>query len=747
MAKATGQFTIHDLNDIIISETEPSNPTEGMTWLDISKGPPYKLYVYTNGAWQRTDYENLQELDPEQYTVVQQSYQAIRDLDEDNKLTRYERSVVRGEIADITGKYLNTSDSMPTIDAIDFDGVGSLYTLRKEARDVGIETSDPAYTRTATAYESLRTYLTNLSPKAWDIDSAETTALESSEWESTWNEYYVACNNLRVATAVKREQNRQNIENEVGNIGDEVGSVTQEVATIEKRVTEAEQKIHPDSIISTVTSSSEWYTLTSDVGDLTGNLDKLEQSVSSINQKADSIQATVSTKVGEDEVRSIFRQEADSFTFSADQINFDGHVFGSNATFTGKILGATIEGSTFYAEDTSDLDSEYPSYTKINAREFIRRSNDKEAQFYTVFYMSSQNGISGTGHSYSGAFGPGVHYVSNFELSHDRMVISNRYHTGQWRGIELSVVPEYVDGYPSDAALIFRQDANELRFYQQRNSITPGTSILGMSFDLGNAWLGPMTDLYFHFDTDTENGFYFYRPIRVADRISNTSGGMDITGESYIRANGRYGRFGPRSSSYFHMQTDAPNGFYVYDDVSVASLRARNGLEVIGWISHSGAIDMRGENGIHHYVRTKADGEVRATVNDTTDTYRPVRASSHPTSSSILQKTNWELFSVDDAYYLLDNAEVYTYHIKSNVDAGIYDKRKIGMFSQMVPALLRDEDGIDPYSIVSALWKVVQNERKLRVEQDDRIQDLTYVIEVLIDENKKALNNLKELIK
>ncbi|WP_440894979.1 Gp37-like protein [Amphibacillus sp. Q70] len=45
----------------------------------------------------------------------------------------------------------------------------------------------------------------------------------------------------------------------------------------------------------------------------------------------------ISTKVEEDDVKSIFLQEADSFTFDANQINFDGHVFGEDATFTGVV--------------------------------------------------------------------------------------------------------------------------------------------------------------------------------------------------------------------------------------------------------------------------------------------------------------------------------------------------------------------------------------------------------------------------
>ena len=110
------------------------------------------------------------------------------------------------------------------------------------------------------------------------------------------------------------------------------------------------------------------------------------------------------------------------------------------------------------------------------------------------------------------------------------------------------------------------------------------------------------------------------------------------------------------------------------------------------------------------YVQTNGD-EVRATKY-MSGTLVPMRASSHPTGSSILFKDNIEEFSLEDAHYLLDNADVCKYHIISNIENGIYDKPKIGMISEMVPALLRDENGVDTYSIVSTLWKIVKHQKE-----------------------------------
>src|SRR5690606_7566401 len=74
---------------------------------------------------------------------------------------------------------------------------------------------------------------------------------------------------------------------------------------------------------------------------------ELGTKVTTVEQNLSALEGIVETKVDDGEARSIFLQEASSFTFSAEQINFDGHVFGENATFNGRVEGALIEGSTF----------------------------------------------------------------------------------------------------------------------------------------------------------------------------------------------------------------------------------------------------------------------------------------------------------------------------------------------------------------------------------------------------------------
>ncbi|GAB3808649.1 phage tail spike protein [Virgibacillus kimchii] len=100
------------------------------------------------------------------------------------------------------------------------------------------------------------------------------------------------------------------------------------------RITDAEGQI------STIAGEVALKASQTDLNTLTGEVDTLEAELVVMSDE-------IASKVDDGEVRSIFTQEAGSFTFDADQINFDGHVFGEDATFSGRVEGAVIEGSRY----------------------------------------------------------------------------------------------------------------------------------------------------------------------------------------------------------------------------------------------------------------------------------------------------------------------------------------------------------------------------------------------------------------
>lgn len=111
------------------------------------------------------------------------------DLDDPTKLTRYERSLVRADIAEIVGRFLDNTESMPTITDIDASGIGQVYAIRKSARDVGMATTGAIYTNFENSYNSLKTYLSAMNPKAWDIVSTAVNTIDPVVWGNNWNEY------------------------------------------------------------------------------------------------------------------------------------------------------------------------------------------------------------------------------------------------------------------------------------------------------------------------------------------------------------------------------------------------------------------------------------------------------------------------------------------------------------------------------------------------------------------------------
>lgn len=75
-------------------------------------------------------------------------------------------------------------------------------------------------------------------------------------------------------------------------------------------------------------------------------VDSLEGRVSTAEGELRVLPDMIEGKVDDGEARSIFRQEAGSFTFDADQVNFTGHVFGQDAIFKGNIEGGSVKSNS-----------------------------------------------------------------------------------------------------------------------------------------------------------------------------------------------------------------------------------------------------------------------------------------------------------------------------------------------------------------------------------------------------------------
>lgn len=185
---SSGQISIINLTDSRIPTTQPSNPVEGSLWLNTEDN---QVYIYHNNAWKLFT-DGLQQ-------QINNLSQAMIDLGDDTKITRFERSLIRGDIADITGLWLNPTDSMPSLSEIDAGNAGSLHALRKSAIDVGVDTgSGSKYETLGNSYTDLVTYLSSITPAPWDTSSTATITVDSTTWHSKWKAYYDAYNLLQI---------------------------------------------------------------------------------------------------------------------------------------------------------------------------------------------------------------------------------------------------------------------------------------------------------------------------------------------------------------------------------------------------------------------------------------------------------------------------------------------------------------------------------------------------------------------
>ncbi|ALA07787.1 putative tail fiber I [Bacillus phage BC01] len=143
-------------------------------------------------------------------------------LGSDGKLTRFERSLVRGYIADIIGKYLNPTDTMPSLANIDADSynAGKLYAIRRTARKIGLNlASSTNYKPMGDAYTALVAYLNTFSPRPWDTTSTAISNIpDRAVWNAKWNDYY---NRYALFEIEVQDRQKEYTEQKVGEMKDE----------------------------------------------------------------------------------------------------------------------------------------------------------------------------------------------------------------------------------------------------------------------------------------------------------------------------------------------------------------------------------------------------------------------------------------------------------------------------------------------------------------------------------------------
>ena len=161
-----GQLTLTDLNDAIISGTEPTSKVVGTLWIDESQSP--KLVKRWDGSVWQVIGEIMDEGTGETITDIEET---LGNMANDNIIDYNERQVVKDKLTEIIGYVQpDATTTLPTTATLDSSGKGGFYTVRKSALNAGIPSNDALYVAVATKYNDLKTYLEGLTPiDAWDL--------------------------------------------------------------------------------------------------------------------------------------------------------------------------------------------------------------------------------------------------------------------------------------------------------------------------------------------------------------------------------------------------------------------------------------------------------------------------------------------------------------------------------------------------------------------------------------------------
>ena len=191
---SVSSISINDLNDAVVSGTAPSNPNEGMLWLNDKV-----LKQYTNGRWQTVTLDILR-MDEVLKTTINSIENALGSISADGNLSFVDREVVAQNVGEIIGEMPSTStssmDVLPDYTVLDSKGVGTFAFLRSTALSVGITEDDTIYKEMEVTYKNLASYLASTNPKMWDVTDANkdksVTLSNTDDFNGYFLNYYLA---------------------------------------------------------------------------------------------------------------------------------------------------------------------------------------------------------------------------------------------------------------------------------------------------------------------------------------------------------------------------------------------------------------------------------------------------------------------------------------------------------------------------------------------------------------------------
>ena len=186
---SVSSISINDLNDAVVSGTAPSNPDEGMLWLNDKV-----LKQYTNGKWVTVTLDILK-MDEVLKTTINSIKETLGNISADGKLSFIDRKVISQNVGEIIGEMPSTSKTsmsvLPDYTVLDSKGVGTFSFLRSTALSVGITKDDTVYKEMELTYKNLASYLASTNPKMWDITDANEEKVITLSNTDDFNGYFL----------------------------------------------------------------------------------------------------------------------------------------------------------------------------------------------------------------------------------------------------------------------------------------------------------------------------------------------------------------------------------------------------------------------------------------------------------------------------------------------------------------------------------------------------------------------------
>ncbi|MEW9595146.1 phage tail spike protein [Bacillus toyonensis] len=136
----------------------------------------------------------------------------LLDFVDDSKIDIMERRYIKEQLANIIGTVLpDTANTLPIVTALDSGRKGEFYSIRKQATNIGIPTSDANYIAVATQYTNLKLFLEDLTPiDVWDTsigNKDKVISINPTVWGDTWLKYYQAVDALSEVIQAKAKKN------------------------------------------------------------------------------------------------------------------------------------------------------------------------------------------------------------------------------------------------------------------------------------------------------------------------------------------------------------------------------------------------------------------------------------------------------------------------------------------------------------------------------------------------------------